>query len=118
MERSNIRNSIRSAMPAPGFRYYATVRYIQPMARTKASRMRAAVRTSAARPAGVPKVYGRIQKALERDHFGSYVMINIDTSDYVVAATTSEVHAKFIDKFGDCAPGWCTRIGASAFATA
>lgn len=88
------------------------------MASTKASRTHAAVRKSAAAPNGVPKIYGRIKAALERDHFGAYVMINTDTSDYVVAPTTSEVHAEFIERFGERAPGWCTRIGASAFAAA
>ena len=62
--------------------------------------------------------YRVIRKALERDHFGSYVMINTDTCDYVVGPTTSQVHAAFIDRFVENAPGWCTRIGASVFATA
>jgi hypothetical protein len=87
------------------------------MARTKASRAHPAVRKSATRPNCVPKIYARIKAALERDHFGDYVMINTDTSDYVVAPTTSEVHAAFIERFGERAPGWCTRIGISVFAT-
>ena len=88
------------------------------MAKTKASQARAAVRRSAAKPDGGPKLYGRLKAALERDHFGAYVMINTDTSEYVVAPTTSEVHAEFIERFGERAPGWCTRIGASVFACA
>jgi hypothetical protein len=50
--------------------------------------------------------------------FRSYVMINTDTAEYVVAPTTSDAHAAFIEKFGATVPGWCTRIGASVFATA
>ena len=61
--------------------------------------------------------YDRARETLERDHRGAYVMINTATSDYVIAPTTSEVHAKFIEKFGENAPAWCTRIGASVFAT-
>jgi hypothetical protein len=70
------------------------------------------------RPTGGPRTYSRLRPALERDHFGSYVMINTDTAEYVVAATTSEAHAAFIERFGESAPGWCTRIGVSVFATA
>jgi hypothetical protein len=66
----------------------------------------------------MPKAYARIRAALEREHFGSYVMINTDTAEYVVAGTTSDVHAAFIEKFGEGAPGWCTRIGTSVFASA
>jgi hypothetical protein len=87
------------------------------MPKTKASRSHATVRKSTARPNGVPKIYARIRPALERDHFGDYVMINTDTSEYVLAPTTSEVQAAFIEKFGEDAPGWCTRIGISVFAT-
>jgi predicted transcriptional regulator len=61
--------------------------------------------------------YDAIKENLERDHFGAYVMINTDTSDYVVAPTTSEVYAAFIERFGEDASGWCTRIGVSVFAT-
>jgi hypothetical protein len=61
--------------------------------------------------------YASIKENLERDHFGAYVMINTATSDYVVGLTTSEVHAAFIERFGENAPGWCTRIGVSIFAT-
>ena len=43
-------------------------------------------------------------------------MINTATSDYVVAPTTSEVHTAFIERFGENAPGWSTRIGVSIFA--
>jgi len=61
--------------------------------------------------------YASIKENLERDHFGAYVMINIDTSDYVVAPTTTEVYAAFIERFGEDASGWCTRIGVSIFAS-
>jgi hypothetical protein len=62
--------------------------------------------------------YKSLKEELEREHYGSYVMINIDTSEYVIAPTTSQVHAEFIHRFGEDVPGWCTRIGASVFATA
>jgi hypothetical protein len=61
--------------------------------------------------------YETIRELLEREHFGSYVMINADTKEYVIASTTSQVHAKFIERFGQQAPGWSTRIGTSVFAT-
>jgi predicted metal-dependent phosphoesterase TrpH len=61
--------------------------------------------------------YAPLKENLERDHFGAYVMINTDTSDYVVAPTTSEVYAAFVERFGEDASGWCTRIGVSVFAT-
>jgi hypothetical protein len=44
-------------------------------------------------------------------------MINTDTSDYIVAPTISQVHTAFIERFGEDAPGWCTRIGVPVFAT-
>ena len=61
--------------------------------------------------------YASIKENLERDHFGAYLMINTDTSDYVVAPTTSQVYAAFTKRFGEDASGWCTRIGVSVFAT-
>jgi hypothetical protein len=60
--------------------------------------------------------YDFIKEIMERDHFGAYVMINTDTSDYVVGPTISQVHAAFIERFGENAPGWSTRIGVSIFA--
>jgi hypothetical protein len=60
--------------------------------------------------------YDSIREVMERDHFGAYVMINTDTSDYVVAPTISQADAAFIERFGEDAPGWCTRIGVSVFA--
>jgi hypothetical protein len=61
--------------------------------------------------------YASLKDNLERDHYGAYVMINIDTSDYVVGPTISEVHAAFIERFGENASGWSTRIGVSIFAS-
>jgi hypothetical protein len=60
--------------------------------------------------------YDSIKENLERDHFGAHVMINTDTSDYIVAPTISQVHAAFIERFGEEAPSWSTRIGVSIFA--
>ena len=62
--------------------------------------------------------YASMKEELEKNHYGSYVMINVDTLEYVVAQTASMVHAKFIEKYGEDQHGWCTRIGVSAFATA
>jgi hypothetical protein len=61
--------------------------------------------------------YASLKEGLERDHFGAYVMINIDTSDYVVAPTISEVDAAFTERFGENASGWSTRIGVYIFAS-
>jgi hypothetical protein len=63
---------------------------------------------------GKPR-YDSIREIMERDHFGAHVMINTATSDYVVAPTISEVYAAFIERFGEDAPGWSTRIGVSIF---
>jgi hypothetical protein len=60
--------------------------------------------------------YDSIKEIMERDHFGTFLMINTDTSDYVVGPTISQVHAAFIERFGENAPGWSTRIGVSIFA--
>jgi hypothetical protein len=62
------------------------------------------------------RLYSSIQAELERDHFGSYVMINTLTAEYVLGPTLSQAHADFMDRFGADTPGWCTRIGASIFA--
>jgi predicted transcriptional regulator len=59
--------------------------------------------------------YDAIKENLERDHFGAYVMINTDTSDYVVGPTITQAHTAFIERFGEDAPGWSTRIGVSIF---
>jgi hypothetical protein len=61
--------------------------------------------------------YAALKENLERDHFGAYVMINIDTSDYVVAPTISQADAAFTERFGEDASGWSTRIGVSIFAS-
>ena len=61
--------------------------------------------------------YASLKENLERDHFGAHVMINTDTSDYVVGPTITQVHTAFIERFGEDAPGWSTRIGVSIFAS-
>jgi hypothetical protein len=74
-----------------------------------------------ASPAGIregKEIYRSLKEKLESQHYGSYVMIEARTEQYVLGATTSEVHSKFIERFGIDAPGWCTRIGVSIFATA
>ena len=63
------------------------------------------------------RLYEALRPVLERDHFGAYVMINTASTEYVVGHTTSEAHTKFIERFGERAPGWCTRIGTSVFAS-
>lgn len=61
--------------------------------------------------------YELIRETLEREHFGAHVMINTDTSDYIVAPTLLQVHTAFVERFGEDAPCWTTRIGVSVFAT-
>ena len=61
--------------------------------------------------------YELIRENLERDHLGAHVMINTDTSDYIVAPTLLQVHTEFVERFGEDAPCWTTRIGVSVFAT-
>jgi hypothetical protein len=81
------------------------------------SSARKARSTSRAVPRSAAAQYEAMRVRLERDHYGAYVMINTATADYVIAPTTSQVHTAFVEKFGESAPGWCTRIGASVFAT-
>jgi hypothetical protein len=64
------------------------------------------------------KHYSSLQAHLEQQHYGSYVMIDVETLEYVIAQTASKTHAKFMEKFGENGCGWCTRIGVSVFATA
>ena len=91
-------------------------------AKTKALKPSAAARKARVKPRALAKSgsaqYDVIRRELEKNYYGAYVMINTATADYVVAPTTSQVHAAFIKKFGETAPGWCTRLGASVFATA
>ena len=61
--------------------------------------------------------YASIREILERDHFGAHVMINTDTSDYIVAPTLLQVYTAFTERFGEDAPCWSTRIGVAVFAT-
>jgi hypothetical protein len=61
--------------------------------------------------------YDAIKENLERDHFGAYVMINTETSDYIVAPTHLQVYTAFTERFGADAPSWSTRIGVSVFAS-
>jgi hypothetical protein len=60
----------------------------------------------------------RIVQRLEPKHFGEYVMIDPQSGSFVIAATVSEVHAKFIEAFGPDRLGQCRRVGASPFAAA
>lgn len=66
---------------------------------------------------GAEDFYASLAEELEKKFHGSYIMINSRTLDYVIGRTASGAHAEFIEKFGDSEPGWCTRIGASAFAS-
>jgi hypothetical protein len=63
------------------------------------------------------EIYRSLRETLEDRCYGSYVMINTETEEYVLGSTTSEAHANFMERFGAEAPGWCTRIGVSVFAT-
>ena len=63
------------------------------------------------------KVFEKFRSKLEAEYPGQYVMINVDTHDYVVAKTITEVHKSYRRSFPGT-PGWCTRIGASVFAHA
>jgi hypothetical protein len=62
--------------------------------------------------------FSLIAKRLEPEHFGKYVMINVQSGAYVLASTISDVHHKFIERFGAETAGYCLRIGASPFAAA
>ena len=64
------------------------------------------------------QIYRALKDKLEREHYGSYIMIHPPTKQYVLGTTTSEVHSRFMKRFGADAPGWCTRIGVSVFAGA
>jgi hypothetical protein len=62
--------------------------------------------------------FSLIAKRLEPEHLGKYLMIDVQSGAYVLASTISDVHGKFIEKFGAEAAGYCLRIGASPFAAA
>jgi len=44
-------------------------------------------------------IYERLQEALEREHWGEYVAINIENGDYIVAVdqedSVEQMHAKY-----------------------
>jgi hypothetical protein len=60
-------------------------------------------------------LYGQLRAELEGKYFGRYIMINTETGDYVIGETISDTHSQFLKNYGFAAPGWCTRIGVSAF---
>ena len=62
--------------------------------------------------------FSLVARRLEPEHFGKYVMINLQSGDYVIASTISDVHLKFIEAFGAETAGCCLRIGASPCAAA
>jgi hypothetical protein len=73
----------------------------------------------AARGGGDPSTaLSRLVQSLEAQHYGQYVMLSPTNGEYVIAPTVSEVHRRFIEAFGHETIGYCTRIGASPFASA
>lgn len=60
------------------------------------------------------EIYDGFQIDLEAHQWGKCVCINVDTGEYVIANTFSEVHALFKETFGD-APSWDTQVGAPPY---
>jgi hypothetical protein len=60
----------------------------------------------------------QVARALEGEHRGEYLMVEMASRNFVVAPTASEVHRRFLEEFGAQADGFCMRIGASPFAAA
>jgi hypothetical protein len=67
--------------------------------------------------AGASKVYdtgecifAAMKEEMERKHWGSYIIINVDNGQHVIAPSLSDARKSFVMEFGQ-AKGWCTRIG-------
>ena len=61
--------------------------------------------------------YEEHKAELESLYFGKYILINTETLDYVTGPTVTGTHMKFMETFGENAPGWMTRVGVSIFVT-
>jgi hypothetical protein len=56
------------------------------------------------------QIFDRLEEKLRTDAMHRWVRINVDTGDYVVGDSFSDVDEKFGARFGE-APSWKTRIG-------
>jgi hypothetical protein len=56
------------------------------------------------------QIFDRLEGKLRADSMHQWVRINVDTGDYVVGDTFSDVDEQFRARFGE-APSWKTRIG-------
>lgn len=45
-------------------------------------------------------VYHALKEQLEREYYGAYAMIDLRGGEYVIGNTMSEVHGKFIVRYG------------------
>jgi hypothetical protein len=61
------------------------------------------------------RLFATMKGEMERKHWGSYIIINVDNGQHVIAPSLSEAQKMFVMKFGQ-AKGWCTRIGAPIIA--
>jgi hypothetical protein len=61
------------------------------------------------------RIFAAIKEEMERKHWGSYIIINVDNGQHVIASSLSDARKMFVMKCGE-AKGWCTRIGAPILA--
>jgi hypothetical protein len=61
------------------------------------------------------RIFAAMKEEMERKHWGSYIIINVDNGQHVIAPSLSEAQKMFVMEFGQ-AKGWCTRIGAPILA--
>jgi hypothetical protein len=61
------------------------------------------------------RIFAAMKEEMERKHWGSYIIINVDNGQHVIAPSLSEAQKVFVMNFGQ-AKGWCTRIGAPILA--
>ena len=56
------------------------------------------------------RIFAAIKEEMERKHWGSYIIINVDNGQHIIAPSLSDARKSFVMEFGQ-AKGWCTRIG-------
>jgi hypothetical protein len=56
------------------------------------------------------KLFAAIKVDVEHEHWGSYIIFNVDNGRHIVAPTLSSARKLFVAEFGQ-ARGWCTRVG-------
>ena len=56
------------------------------------------------------RIFATIKEEMERKHWGSYIIINVDNGQHIIAPSLSDARQMYVMEFGQ-AKAWCTRIG-------